>query len=296
MMNWDDLRFFLALDRARTFKGASTALGVHGSTASRRLEQLELDVGTTLFSRTPDGLVPTGAADRIRTLAAAVELDVQAVERALHGWESIPAGVVRVALLDSLATHLVAPRAGELLRTHPGVQLELVAGTAVLDLTRGDADLALRLVRPSRGDLVYKQVATVQMAVFVHERLARALPDVVRPADLAWCGWHAHGSPGPDAQWLAGHVPEDRFVFRSGNLDVLVRAVAGGAGAGLLPGELMADYPQTVRIEMSVPLPPQMPVWLVCHRALRRVPRVHAVWAWLEGLMREVRERSSSMA
>lgn len=287
-MNWDDVRFFLALDRERSFKGASKLLAVHGSTVSRRLDQLEQSVGTALFSRTPDGLVPTGAADRVRAAATEVETAVENMERSLHGWESVPVGDVRIALLESLATHLLGPRVGELLRAHPGIRLELVPGVGVLDLTRGEADLAIRLVRPTRGDLIYKQVATTHMAVFAHERLAATLDGPVSPADLAWCGWDAHGSPNPDARWIQAFVPPERIVFRSANLDVLVRTVAGGAGAGLLPAELARQYPHLVQLPVTVPLPPPMPMWLVCHRALRRIPRVEVVWAWVETVMGEL--------
>lgn len=287
-MNWDDIRIFLALDRERTFKGAARELGVHGSTVSRRLDAFEEALGSQLFSRTPDGLVPTGAADRIRATATEVETASHALERALHGWESVPVGVVRVALLDSLATHLVAERVGDLVRQHPGIVLELAPGVALVDLTRGEADLAIRLVRPIRGDLVYKQVASTTMRVYAHERLAEALDGPVDPSELAWVGWDTESSQGPDARWLTAFVPDERIVFRSQNLDVLVKAVAGGAGAGLIPAELAFAYPDIVPVDVTAPLPPPMPLWLVTHRALRRVPRIDAVWTWLETILGEL--------
>jgi DNA-binding transcriptional LysR family regulator len=284
---WEGVRTFLALYRARTFTSAASALGMHGSTASRRLDQLEEELGVRLFERTPDGLVPTDAAERVLAVAEEAESSVLAFGRELERWEREPEGEVRVALLESMATHIVAPGVGALLRQHPRLRLVLVPGAAVLDLTRREADIAVRLVRPTRGDLVYAQIGSTQLAAFCHRSLAAGLEGAVRPADLAWVGWDVHDGEGPDSRWLVANVPDDRFVFRCANLDVLLRAVAGGAGAGLLPRELAAGYPELAEIAVEPALPPPMPVWLVCHRALRRVPRIAATWAFLEARFAE---------
>ena len=280
-MNWDDVRFFLALDRSRTFKGAAELLRVHGSTVSRRLEQLEDEVGAALFDRGPDGPLPTPAADRIRSKATEAESCLMAIERDLHGWEAEVEGAVRVALLETLATHLVAPRIPELRRRHPRLTLVLVPGSKVLDLSRREADIALRLARPTSGDLVVREAGRTQLAVLGHRDRVVGLPSPAGPAELPWCAWEESVAPSPDVVWVNRHVPPEMVVFRSTHMDVLLRAVAAGAGVGLLPRELMEAYPTLVEVPVTVPLPPSIPMWLVCHRALRRVPRIAAVWDFL---------------
>jgi len=81
--------------------------------------------------------------------------------------------------------------------------------------------------------------------------------------------------------WVNQHVPSEMVVFRSTHMDVLLRAVAAGTGVGMLPRELMPAYPSLVEVPVTVPLPHPIPMWLVCHRALRRVPRIAAVWDFL---------------
>lgn len=283
---WEGVRTFLALYRARTFAAAGAALVIHGSTASRRLDQLEDELGVRLFDRTPDGLVPTDAAEKVLAWAQDAEGSVLAFGRELRQWEREPEGEVRLALLDSLATHLVAPAAGQLLAQHPKLRLMLVPGAALLDLVRHEADLALRLVRPTRGDLVYTQVGTVRPAVFGRRELAATFgPGPHDPAALPWVGWDVHDSANPDSRWLAGHVPDPRFVFRSASLDVLVRAVDGGAGVGLIDRMLASQYPSLVEIPVTPELPVGMPLWMCCHRALRRVPRIAVTWTFLDGLL-----------
>lgn len=280
------MRTFLALYRARTFASAGAALAIHGSTASRRLDQLEDELGVRLFDRTPDGLAPTDAAEKVLAWAQDAEANVLAFGRELRQWEREPEGEVRLALLDSLATHLVGPAAGALLARHPRLRLVLVPGTALIDLVRHEADLALRLVRPTRGDLVYTQVGLVRPAVFGHRALvARFGADKLGPAQIPWVGWDVHDSDNPDSRWLAAHVPDERFVFRSASLDVLVRAVDGGAGVGLIDRILASRYPNLVEVQVEPALPAAMPLWMVCHRALRRVPRIAVTWTFLEELL-----------
>jgi DNA-binding transcriptional LysR family regulator len=282
-MNWDDVRIFLALDRGGSFKAASRALGVHPSTVSRRLEAFEADTGVALFDRTPEGLLPTAAADRIRAGALEAEQALLGVAQELRGFDQAPAGEVRVALLETLATHMVAPHVPAFRAAHPGVQLVLVPGSRVVDLARREADIALRLARPSAGDLIFKAAGRTQLVVVGHRDHVPKGP--VDPGDLDWCGWADEVVGSPDVMWVRAHAPAARHVFQSTHMDVTLRAVAAGAGVGLLPRELLDAYPGLVEVPVTAPLPPPMPLWLVTHRALRRVPRVAAAWDFLEGLL-----------
>jgi DNA-binding transcriptional LysR family regulator len=147
-LQWDDVRLFLALCRARTLGGAARTLGVDGSTASRRLAALEAALSTVLFDRGRDGISPSKAAEDLLPVAEEMEAVMTRFAHAADGLEREVSGLVRMTCPPDVADVVVAPLLGELFQRHPALRIEIDPGEAVLDLTRREADLALRVVRP----------------------------------------------------------------------------------------------------------------------------------------------------
>src|SRR5262245_62098624 len=157
-LDWDQVRVFLAVARAGQLAGAAARLGLDVSTVSRRLDRLEADLGLHLFDRTRDGTVPAAAAEAM--LPAAEEL-----ERALAGFaasvdavETVAEGVVRLTAPPGVADAFIAPLLARFHQRFPRVVVELDASVSYADLTRREADLALRATRPRGGDLVTVRV------------------------------------------------------------------------------------------------------------------------------------------
>ncbi|HEU4533424.1 MAG TPA: LysR family transcriptional regulator, partial [Polyangiaceae bacterium] len=151
---WDDVRLFLALCRSRTVGAAAGQLGVDASTVSRRLAALEQALAATLFDRGREGISPTKAAEDLLPVAEEIEAAMNRFASAAEGLEREVAGLVRVTCPPDVADMVVVPLLPELLGRHPALRVELIPGETVLDLTRREADVALRTVRPTRGDLV----------------------------------------------------------------------------------------------------------------------------------------------
>lgn len=280
MGRWDDLRIFLAAFRDGSCAAAGARLGVNPSTISRRISALEAELGVRLFDRTPEGLVPTAAAEEILPRAELFEVTAVELIDAVKGLDTRLEGVVRIASPYLIASELVAPSLPAFLAERPGLRVELIAGDAVVDLTRREADLALRFVRPERGDLIVRRVATLRFEVFGSKSYLDAHRDRP-PEELAWLDWDTAQAHLPDAAWLRTEFPGVEPVLRTNSLGVRLRAACAGLGVAVFARPLAALYPELTVLE-GLGTIPELPVWLVGHRALRNLPRIKAVWAFLE--------------
>src|SRR5215468_10546123 len=174
-MQWDDVRLFLALHRARTVGAAARALGVDPSTVSRRLGALEEALSSTLFDRGREGVAPTEAAERLLPVAEEIEAAMTRFTATAEGLEREVSGRVRIACPADVAEVVIVPHLPGLLERHPGLSIDVEPGEVTLDLTRREADLALRTVRPVRGDLIVTRLRTVTWVITAAPHLAREL-------------------------------------------------------------------------------------------------------------------------
>ncbi len=280
------MRLFLALCRSRTVGEAARALGVDSSTVSRRLVALEEVLAATLFDRSHEGISATKAAEDLLQVAEEMEHAMTRFANAADGLEREVSGVVRIACPPDVANVVVTPLLHELLTRHPALRVEIAPGEAVIDLTRREADLALRTVRPAQGDLIVTKLTTVRWVAAAAPKLARDLGALRAWSDVPWVGWGerlAHIAP---ARWLAQHLKESEPVVRSDSMMVQLAVVASGIGVALLPEPSVAHY-KLVPLKLAPVLRaaaaewPSNDLFLVSHRALREVPRVRVLWELL---------------
>jgi DNA-binding transcriptional LysR family regulator len=280
---WDDVRLFLALCRARTVRGAADALSVDASTVSRRLAALEEALLATLFDRGREGIAPTEAAERLMPVAEEIEEAMARFANEAEGLERSISGLVRIACPPDLAEVMIAPLVLELRERHAGVHIEIHPGEAVLDLTRREADVALRTVRPVRGDLIVTRLGSVRWVVVAAPELARALGALRSWNDAPWVGFGERLSSIAPARWLATHARGAEPVVRSDSLTLQIALARRGVGVALIPEPSVEHY-GLVRVKTSAGLREAVEAWpsdelfLVTHRALRQVPRVRVVW------------------
>jgi len=272
---WDDLAVVLAVLEHGSLNRAARALGTSQSTASRRLLRLEGQLGSTLFDRTPEGLAPTALAQDLAPHAELVAGHMADIERLAEGREAAPRGRVRMAVVDGLAAHLVVPGLSRLRASHPGIELDLLSGQAVLDLVRREADLALRFVPPTSPDLVVRRLFPIPVVPYVRPELAD-----VPLGSLPWVMLHDPDRHFVESRWLDAHARPSHCTSVTAWSD-LFAAVCSGVGAALVspwvaaPAGLVPvpDFGGAVAVEHTL--------LLVYHRALRDVPRVRAVREWV---------------
>lgn len=285
-MAWDDLQVLLALFRVGTYQGAARRLGVAGSTIGRRLEALEAALGTRLFDRTPDGARPTVAAERLIPFAEQVEQATMSLRRVVENFESQPEGVVRITAPPGVVDAFVAPRLPSLLERYPALRVELEASVSYADLTRGEADLALRTTRPVTGDLVSIRLAEEHDKLFSSATRVKhwgALKTLDGVPFITYGEALAHI---PSARWVQQVSKPSQWVLRSNSAGAQLAAAEAGVGVLLLPAAF-ARVSELVEVKLApalrkaLPTPPVEQLHLVGHRAMRQVPRVAVVWDFL---------------
>jgi len=292
-LSWDDVRLFLALCRAPTVGRAGKALAVDGSTVSRRLAVLEERLGMALFDRGREGISATKAAEDLLPVAEEMESVMTRFENAVDGLEREVVGTVRMTCPPDVAEVIVAPILPALVAKHPRLRLVLDPGERVLDLSRREADIALRTIRPTRGDLVVTKLLRVRWVVCAAPALAEKLGTLRSFSDAPWVAWGERLAHAPAARWLAANVKDREPVVRTDSMRLLLAVASRGIGAVLVPEPSVAHF-GLVPLKLSKALRATEDTWphddlfLVTHRALRDVPRVRAVW---DALLHAVAER-----
>ncbi len=275
---WDEIRLFLAIAESGSLSGAAKRLRVGQPTVSRRLAQLEHDLGAALFLRQATGVVPTAAAERLLEPARKMAEFAGEIERAASQGEAAPSGLVRIAAAPGVAFDLVAPFAGWLRERHPELRLELLSSIEYLDLARGEAHLALRWRAPPPGDLTVVASLGHRNAVFVSPAYAATLPKRPKLADLRWIAWAPpYGSVPPNPQ-LAALIPGFQPVFTADNFLVQLRAAEAGVGAMIL-GDLRHRFSRRDLVPLDVDLGAygRSDLFLVCAKSALGISRVRKV-------------------
>jgi len=288
MLDWSDLRVFLVLARERTLVGAGRQLGVDASTVGRRLQSLETAARTRLFEKTPDGYVLTPAARTVADRLAHIEESVLAVERRLLGQDEALAGRVRVATSDSFATWFLVPHLPSLRRARPGLIVELVTGNQPIDLARGDADVSLRMRKPTQPQLVSRRAGIAAWAVYASEGYLRARgtpPPRSQMAGHHLVGFDPELSGTVGAKWLATRARRGQVVLTTNSLTAQAEAVAAGLGLSALPC-VCGDRDARLR-RVAPGVIGHHELWLVVHPDVRENARVRAVLDFVTGLLRE---------
>lgn len=293
MLDWDDLRSFLAITRHGSLSAAARALRVTQTTMGRRLEALHLRAGARLLLKTPRGYVLTPAGERVLANVERMEAEALAVERSIGGDDARIAGEVRITTVETFAAKVLVPQLKPLMDRHPGLAIEMITDTRALSLSRREADLALRLARFEQHETVVRQLGDIAFGLYASRAYLeeRGRPDleagspghrlVALQADLALL---------PEALRLADLGRAASVALRANSRDVHLEAVSAGWGLGVLPCYLAADTPDLV--EVAMPSGRLLRgVWLGVHRDSRHTPRIRLLMDHLTAALAQARER-----
>ncbi|WP_168194790.1 LysR family transcriptional regulator [Chromobacterium phragmitis] len=285
-MNWNDVRFFLAIYRKGTLSAAAKMLSVDQATVGRRLVAMESSLGARLFLRTSSGYSPTPLGEEILAEAVRVEHAALSLENKASGQDSRPGGRVRIATTDTLAQALIIPAMTLLRAKHPQIECSLVSGQELISLTRREADIAIRTIKPSNPDLIVRKLADMPVHLYATQTYleSKGTPqpgnhfmghDLLLP--LVSTGW-------AEMEKLAGEsITQGNVAARFSSLWSMLSACASDMGIAELPdfvaawgGSLRRLWPEQVKT---------YPIWLVVPPDLYKTARVRAVLDAIDSLL-----------
>jgi DNA-binding transcriptional LysR family regulator len=286
MIQWDDLRFFLAVARTRTLSAAANSLSVDGTTVGRRIDRLSTELKTSLFESGPAGHILTASGSELLKHAEEIERAVIAASSALTGEHSRLAGTVRLSLSEGFATWVVARHLQSFRHLHPEINLEIVTTNGFLNPSKREADLAVMLARPKKGPLIARKLANYTLGLYAsHDYLATNQ----EPQTIEDLRQHALIGYIPDfiyAEELR-YLPEigDALIPKSSSSSINAQLAMTRSGLGIcvLPN-FMGKLDSMLR-----PIMPAIQIrrsfWIVVHRDLAKVARLRAVIEWLDALV-----------
>ena len=288
---WDDVRFFLAVARAGSLSGAARVLGVGHVTVGRRITILERRLGVTLLHRTPDGFVVTPAGDAALRQCIAMENAALDLERIAAGRDSLAAGSIRLTATEALARQVIAPAIAELRKSYPDLRIDLAVGVRSLDIARREADLAIRVGRPSGSGLVCRKLGEVGYSLYAscaylaEHRTPQRGKGLAGHQLITFTGAPAATSPFFMNESLDGA----RIALRCDNPLIQLQAAANGIGIAELACFLGDDCGDLVRIWPDEP-PALRSAWLVMHEDLRRAARIRVASSAIGDVFRRQRK------
>ncbi|RZM09977.1 MAG: LysR family transcriptional regulator [Sphingomonas sp.] len=285
MFDWDDLRVFLAVARARRLAPAARTLGLDATTVGRRLARLEAAVGATLFEASGAERRPTARGEALLHHAEAIESAALAAAGEISGASAGLSGQVRVSLTEGFATWLVAPAAAGFAAAHPDIQLDLVTASGFLNPSKREADMAVMLARPRAGRLVAAKLGDYRLRLYAAPAYLAHHPAPETREALArhrLVGYVPEFVPAPELDYLGELGPGLVPAVRSTGITVQYRLIAAGAGIGVLP-RFIGDRDAALVPVLAEGIELARSFWLVTHADQRRLARIEAVARWLKG-------------
>ena len=273
-LSWDEFRLVRSIAEARSLVGAAERLGVNHSTVFRRLAAVEAAVGARLFERSRAGYEPTSAGEEMIALAATMAESVLEFERRVAGRDIKPTGELSVTTPEAIGQHFMPGIVAQFQAQNPGIVVELILSNQSLNLSRRDADIAIRLTNDPPELLVGRRICTGRWAVYCRRDLIAELG--AEPiGSLAFIGFSDGFGPASSRRWIEANVPPERLVARANSAHCLLQFALLGFGATLLPCFLGDRSPDLTRVGYLVPELDQG-LWMLTHSDLRRSPRVRA--------------------
>ncbi len=278
MDNWNDLKLVLAIRRGKTLGGGAKLLGINHSTAFRNLNALEEKIGARLFERLPGGLYdPTAIGEQVARAAERMETEALILDREITGIDTRLTGTIRVTASETLAFSVLTGQIAAFRANHPGITVEMLIDNRVFDLSRREADVALRVARPREPDLFGKKLGTIGWTVYGPRRFAKhrnAPVDVLR--NLPFVGWSQEVRGVAAADWLRETMGSTEVVYRANSLVNQFCAAREGMGLVVLPCYLADREPALIRM-IEEPVPElTRELWIVTHEDLKGTARIRA--------------------
>lgn len=279
-MDWRDLQTFLAAAEAGSTQSAASGLGLDQSTVSRRLTAFEKQLDQRLFERLPSGLVLTPAGERLMQTAREVENQIMAAERRLVGESDAIKGDVRITVPPYTLGEFIGPILARFNAKHPEVHIEVDVSMTAANLTKREADIAVRGCDNPPDHLIGRRITRYHLSLYAHKDVAK----IAR--DLPWIGW---GEPGEMEDWFrALGIEVPARIWRADHPEAMMGMTLSGLGVGVLPCPTADQHPDLVRV-LDAPTWPSREVWVLTHKDLLASSRIRTLFNFLADELAKLR-------
>ena len=275
---WDDQRIFLAVLEEGSLSAAARRLGLSHPTVRARIEALERELGTVLFTRSVNGLTPTSAAQSLREAARAMAMASELFIRQASSASGEVAGTVRISVPEFMGVAVIPEMLARLCEVHPAIRIELSLSDTPADLLAQEVDIAVRTIAPKQEALVARKVASIPLGLFAARSYVEKRGT---PATLEELTQHDFVGPDRNRRDLAmaerlGEAILNRLVVRTDSHPAQLALIQAGIGIGVAQVPVGRRNPRLVRILPDVEIA-LLETWIVTHENLARLPRIRAV-------------------
>ena len=271
-LNWDDLKYFLAVARTGTLRSGADSIRVNHTTLTRRLSVMEERVGSRLFDRSKQGLVLTQLGEDLVPHAERVEAEMTAASRVIVGRDAQPSGTVYITLPHGLAMTSLMDDFTAFADLYPDITLNMNFTNDIRDLTRREADVSLRVASEVTDDVVGRKLVQMSQAAYCTREYAERVSDNGGEG-LNLIGWH-EPEEAATAQWVKeSYYPKATLKHRVSELVPLITLAASGLGMAYLACNLGDRHPNLIRAPFQKPMAYRS-IWLLLHRDLKNTARV----------------------
>ncbi len=288
---WNDFEVVLAIASSGSLSGASRTLGVSHATVFRRLGDIEQRLGVALFERSRSGYRPTLAGEELADTAKIMDEAALAAERKVAGRDLAPSGEIWATTTDSLMMGLLAPLFTEFQHTYPGIVVDVAISNQLFNLTRREADVAVRPSNRPPEHLIGRPLTKIGQAVYGHRSFGLSPGSSIDA--LARHPWIGTGPRLQDSEldlWMDHHQLKSACGFRVDTLVGILSAIRAGMGLAVLPCYLADNDPEIV--QLTDPIPElEYGLWFLMHPDLRGVVRIHALMDFLTEAIRAQEHR-----
>jgi DNA-binding transcriptional LysR family regulator len=283
MFDWNDLRYFLAVAREGSTIGAANALKVNQSTVQRRLAALEEAIGSQLVERTPTGYRLTERGLALRPHAEAVEAAVEAFRRRLASFETVLTGTVRVTAPEGIAYLILTPLLEKFHARHPGLKVDVILTDQILDLSKGDADVAIRVAPLEDSNLIGRKISEQAWGFYASRTYAARHGTMSCPDDINRHAVILFDRELADIQvsrWLRRIVADANIAARCNSVSGALLTVKTGVGVAMLPSHIGDAEADLVRL-FGPMTDIASGIYLIAHPDLHKTPRVRAFFDFM---------------
>ncbi|HEX7909041.1 MAG TPA: LysR family transcriptional regulator [Paraburkholderia sp.] len=283
-INWDNMRYFLAVARSQSASAAAKRLDVDHTTVARRIRELEASLGTVLFEKSRSGgFTLTTEGQRLRSYADAMETTLQSASEQFDGGAHTLSGHVRIGSTEGFGSFFLAPQLAYFSEMHPDISIDLLPVPHFVNLSKREADIAILLERPERGQYIHTRLCEYQLRLYGTSTYFKKHALIQKISDIrghTFLNYVTDLVFSPELLYLDRTVPNAKASFCTTSIVAQYHAALQGTALAILPCFMAHADPRLTTV-----LPEQIAItrhfWLCCREDLRKLKRISVLWEYL---------------